>query len=53
MFWSTLALIAVAASPGAKEATGIWGTVAMAGALCLLFALSAAFCAYMSIWRDE
>jgi hypothetical protein len=53
MLWSTLALIAVAASPGAKEATGIWGTVMMAGTLCLLFAFNAAFCAFMSMRRGE
>jgi len=53
MFWSMLALTAVAASPGAKEATGIWGSVVVAGALCLLFAINAAFCAFMSIRRDE
>jgi hypothetical protein len=53
MFWSTLAVVAVAASPGAKQATGIWQCAAVSGALCVLFASGAAFCAYMSIWRDE
>jgi len=52
MFWSTLALIAVAASPGAKEAR-IWGSVVVAGGLCLLFAANAAFCAFMSVKRNE
>jgi len=40
MFWST-------------EATGIWGSVVVAGALCLLFAFNAAFCPFMSMRRGE
>jgi hypothetical protein len=52
MFWSTLTAVAVAASPGAEQVENIWGCAMVAGALCVLFALNAGFCAYMSMRRE-